>query len=472
MSPRDKNAPRDVEQAAIIAAKPDVTSPANTKKVFIKTYGCQMNVYDSERMADVLAPIGYAPVDAPDHADLVILNTCHIREKAAEKVYSELGRIRQHKEKNKPEMKVAVAGCVAQAEGAEIKRRAPVVDMVLGPQTYHKLPEMIAKVHRNSGDVLETEFDTIEKFDQLPKTRNVKGFSAFLTVQEGCDKFCTFCVVPYTRGAEVSRPVQQIVDEARELARQGVREITLIGQNVNAYVAEGPDGSAKGEKWGLGQLIRHVALIGGIDRIRFTTSHPRDMDDELIRVIGEEPKLMPYLHLPIQAGSNKILRAMNRDHTYAHYKELIAKIRAARPEIALSGDFIVGFPGETEADFEETMKCVEEIGYASSFSFKYSVRPGTPGASMPRQVEEDVKSERLKRLQDLLYTQQEAHNKSLIGKTLSVLVEGTGRKGGQLFGRSPYLTGTHFDGPKELIGTIVDVKIEEAGRNSLIGVLA
>ncbi len=467
-SPRDKNASRDVEQAAIIAAKPDVTSTPDTKKVFIKTYGCQMNVYDSERMADVLAPIGYAPVDAPDHADLVILNTCHIREKAAEKVYSELGRIRQHKEANNPDMKVAVAGCVAQAEGAEIKRRAPVVDMVLGPQTYHKLPEMIAKVHRNSGDVLETDFDTVEKFDQLPKTRKVKGFSAFLTVQEGCDKFCTFCVVPYTRGAEVSRPVDQIVVEARELAAQGVREITLIGQNVNAYHAEGPDGS----EWGLGQLIRHVALIGGIDRIRFTTSHPRDMDDELIRVIGEEPKLMPYLHLPIQAGSNKILRAMNRGHTYADYKTLIEKIRAARPEIALSGDFIVGFPGESDADFEQTLKCVEEIGYASSFSFKYSVRPGTPGASMPRQVPEDVKSERLKRLQDVLYRQQEAHNKSLVGRTLSVLVEGTGRQEGQLFGRSPYLTGTHFDGPTELIGQIVEVHIEDAGRNSLIGTLA
>ena len=464
-SPRDKNASRDVEQAAIITAKPDVTSTSDTKKVFIKTYGCQMNVYDSERMADVLAPIGYAPVDAPDHADLVILNTCHIREKAAEKVYSELGRIRQHKEANNPDMKVAVAGCVAQAEGAEIKRRAPVVDMVLGPQTYHKLPEMIAKVHRNSGDVLETDFDTVEKFDQLPKTRKIKGFSAFLTVQEGCDKFCTFCVVPYTRGAEVSRPVDQIVSEARALATQGVREITLIGQNVNAYHAEGPDGS----EWGLGELIRHVALIGGIDRIRFTTSHPRDMDDELIRVIGEEPKLMPYLHLPIQAGSNKILRAMNRDHTYADYKTLITKIREARPEIALSGDFIVGFPGETEADFEQTLKCVKEIGYASSFSFKYSVRPGTPGASMPRQVPEDVKSERLKRLQDILYAQQEAHNKSLIGRTLDVLVEGEGRQAGQLFGRSPYLTGTHFDGSTDLIGQIVEVKIEAAGRNSLIG---
>jgi len=467
-SPRDITAPRDVDTPDIISGKSDVTSTKSHKKVFIKTYGCQMNVYDSERMADVLAPIGYAPVEAPDHADLVILNTCHIREKAAEKVYSELGRIRQHKEKNKPEMKVAVAGCVAQAEGQEIMRRAPVVDMVLGPQTYHKLPEMIAKVTREAGEVLETDFDTLEKFDQLPETRKVKGFSAFLTIQEGCDKFCTFCVVPYTRGAEVSRPVAQIVAEARGLAAQGVREITLIGQNVNAYHAEGPDGS----EWGLGELIRHVALIGGIDRIRFTTSHPRDMDDELIRVLGEEPKLMPYLHLPIQAGSDKILRTMNRDHSYEHYKNLIAKIRKSRPDIALSGDFIVGFPGETDADFEQTMKCVEEIGYGSSFSFKYSVRPGTPGASMPRQVPEDVKSERLKRLQDLLYSQQYAFNQSLIGRTLDVLVEGTGREDGQLFGRSPYLQGTHFNGSKDLIGQIVPVTITDAGKNSLIGVLA
>jgi len=469
MSPRDKNAPRDVDTPAIIAAKSDVTAAnsKNTKKVFIKTYGCQMNVYDSERMADVLAPIGYAPVEAPDDADLVILNTCHIREKAAEKVYSELGRIRQHKERNKPDMKVAVAGCVAQAEGAEIMRRAPVVDMVLGPQTYHKLPEMIAKVTRASGEVLETDFDTLEKFDRLPETRKVKGFSAFLTIQEGCDKFCTFCVVPYTRGAEVSRPVEQIVAEARGLASQGVREITLIGQNVNAYKAAGIDG----HEWGLGELIRHVALIGGIDRIRFTTSHPRDMDDALIETIGAEHKLMPYLHLPIQSGSDKILRAMNRDHSYEHYKNLIVKIRKARPDIALSGDFIVGFPGETDADFEQTMKCVQEIGYGSSFSFKYSIRPGTPGASMPRQVDEAVKSERLKRLQDLLYTQQFAFNKSLVGRTLSVLVEGTGREDGQLFGRSPYLQGTHFNGPKDLIGQIVDVVITDAGKNSLIGEL-
>ena len=459
------NKSRNIDEAHIASAS---HAGKNTKKVFIKTYGCQMNVYDSERMADVLAPIGYAPVEAADDADLVILNTCHIREKAAEKVYSELGRIRQHKEKHKPDMKVAVAGCVAQAEGEEIMRRAPVVDMVLGPQTYHKLPEMIAKVHRGTGDVLETEFDTLEKFDQLPETRQAKGFSSFLTIQEGCDKFCTFCVVPYTRGAEVSRPVNQIVAEARSLASQGVREITLIGQNVDAYSADGPDG----KRWGLGELIEHVALIGGIDRLRFTTSHPRDMDDELIAVLGREKKLMPYLHLPIQAGSNKVLHAMNRGHTYAEYKELIAKIREARPDIALSGDFIVGFPGETEADFEQTLKCVEEIGYASSFSFKYSIRPGTPGASLPRQVPEDVKSERLKRLQDLLYTQQLAFNKSLIGRTLDVLVENGGRDDGQLFGRSPYLQGTHFDGPLDLVGQIVPVLITGAGRNSLTGELS
>ena len=443
-------------------------SDRDTKKVFIKTYGCQMNVYDSERMADVLAPIGYSAVDSHDEADLVILNTCHIREKAAEKVYSELGRIRQTKTKSKPDMTVAVAGCVAQAEGAEIMRRAPVVDMVLGPQSYHKLPEMIARIARGEGRQLETEFDTQEKFDQLPETREIKGFSTFVTIQEGCDKFCTFCVVPYTRGAEVSRPVDQIITEIRGLAARGIREVTLIGQNVDAYHAAGPDGS----EWGLGELIKHVALIGGIDRIRFTTSHPRDMDDALIEVIGSEPKLMPYLHLPIQAGSDNVLRAMNRGHSYADYKALIEKIRKARPDIALSGDFIVGFAGETDADFEDTMRCVKEIGYCSSFSFKYSIRPGTPGASLPGQVPEDVKSERLKRLQDLLYEQQMAFNKSMIGKTLDVLVENGGRDNGQLFGRAPYLQGTHFDGPDEIIGKIVPVLITEAGRNSLTGVLA
>ena len=459
------NKPRDINQPSILPSDKKINDKA--KKVFIKTYGCQMNVYDSERMVDVLSPIGYAPVETPENADLVILNTCHIREKAAEKVYSELGRIRQLKKKVNPKMKVAVAGCVAQAEGSEIKRRAPVVDMVLGPQTYHKLPEMIAKVHRNSGEVLETDFDTLEKFDNLPESRQVKGFSSFLTIQEGCDKFCTFCVVPYTRGAEVSRPVDQIINEARNLASQGVREITLIGQNVDAYSIMGPNS----KQWGLGELISHVALIGGIDRLRFTTSHPRDMDDDLISILGKEPKLMPYLHLPIQAGSDKVLKAMNRGHTYEEYKTLIGKIRKSRPDIALSGDFIVGFPGETESDFQQTMKCVEEIGYASSFSFKYSVRPGTPGASLPQQVSEDVKSDRLKRLQDLLYSQQLAFNESLVGRTLNVLIENIGREENQLFGRSPYLQGTHFNGPADLIGQIRPVLITKAGRNSLSGEL-
>ena len=464
-SPRAKHPSRDVE-AAHIASRP--ASPTDRKTVFIKTYGCQMNVYDSERMADVLAPIGYAPTDTPDGADLVILNTCHIRDKAAEKVYSELGRIRKLKASQPNPMTVAVAGCVAQAEGAEITRRAPVVDMVLGPQTYHKLPEMIARAHRETGKPLETEFDTLEKFDSLPATRKVKGHSAFLTVQEGCDKFCTFCVVPYTRGAEVSRDVASIVSEARDLARQGLREVTLIGQNVNAWEGQGPDG----ETWGLGDLIRHIATIGGLDRIRFTTSHPTNMGDDLIRALGEERALMPYLHLPIQAGSDRILRSMNRNHTYAEYRDLIARIRASRPDIALSGDFIVGFPGETELDFQQTMGCVEEIGYASSFSFKYSVRPGTPGAALPGQVEEDVKQDRLVRLQALLFDQQTAFNESLVGRKLPVLVEAVGREAGTLFGRAPYLQGTHFSGGPELVGRIVDVEITRAGRNSLSGQLA
>jgi len=446
----------------------------NTKTLFIKTYGCQMNVYDSERMRDVLAPVGYRCVDSPDGADLVVLNTCHIREKAAEKVYSELGRIRKLKEKKEASggtMKVAVAGCVAQAEGEEIMRRAPVVDLVLGPQSYHKLPEMIAKVSREFGERLETDFDTEEKFDLMPATRAVDGPTAFLTIQEGCDKFCTFCVVPYTRGAEFSRPVDQIVAEARALIAQGVREITLLGQNVNAYHGAAPklEGDAI---WGLGQLIRHLSKIGGLDRLRYTTSHPRDMDDELIAVHKNEPTLMPYLHLPLQAGSDRILKAMNRGHTYAEFKELVAKIRAAKPELALSSDFIVGFPGESELDFKRTLEAVEEIGFASSFSFKYSPRPGTPGAALPGQVDEAVKSERLARLQKLLTSQQLAFNKSLIGKTLSVLVEGTSRGENELFGRAPYLQGTHFIGDASLIGQIVLVTITDAGQNSLRGDLA
>lgn len=448
----------------------------NTKGVFIKTYGCQMNVYDSERIADVLTPLGYRAVDSAADADMVILNTCHIREKAAEKVYSELGRIRLVKEARLEaggaDMTVAVAGCVAQAEGAEITRRAPIVDMVLGPQTYHKLPEMIARAARGAGDVLETDFDTQEKFDELPIARDVKGFAAFVTIQEGCDKFCTFCVVPYTRGAEVSRPVDQIIAEIRGLAASGVKEITLLGQNVNAYHGDAPsgaDGSGSGS-WGLGQLIRHVAKIGGIERVRFTTSHPRDMEDDLIIAHGDEAKLMPYLHLPLQAGSDKILKAMNRGHTYAHYKALIARIRAAQPDLALSSDFIVGFPGETDEDFEDTMTAVREIGYASAFSFKYSVRPGTPGADLPHQVPEDVKSARLTRLQELLAAQQTAFNQSLIGKTLPVLVENVSAKNdGTVFGRAPYLQGTHFTAPTDTVGRIVQVKITDAGRNSLTG---
>ncbi len=456
-------------QTLVDAGKPG--KPANTKKLFIKTYGCQMNVYDSERMADVLAPVGYSCVDSPDGADLVVLNTCHIREKAAEKVYSELGRMRKLKEKNGGTMKVIVAGCVAQAEGEEIMRRAPVVDLVLGPQSYHKLPEMIAKVSREFGERLETDFDTQEKFDLMPKARTVDGPAAFLTIQEGCDKFCTFCVVPYTRGAEFSRPVDQIVSEARALVSQGVREITLLGQNVNAYRGAAPKLDSE-KHWGLGQLIRHLSKIGGLDRLRYTTSHPRDMDDELIAVHADEPTLMPYLHLPLQAGSDRILKAMNRGHTYAAFKDLVAKIRKAKPELALSSDFIVGFPGESELDFKRTLEAVEEIGFASSFSFKYSARPGTPGAALPGQVDEAVKSERLARLQDLLTRQQKAFNQSLVGKTLSVLVEGTGRGENELFGRAPYLQGTHFTGSADLIGQIVRVEITDAGQNSLRGVLA
>tara|TARA_R110000868_G_scaffold45045_3_gene149894 strand:+ start:37967 stop:39337 length:1371 start_codon:yes stop_codon:yes gene_type:complete len=441
------------------------------KRLYIKTYGCQMNVYDSERMKDVLTPLGYESSDTPDGADLVIINTCHIREKAAEKLYSDLGRLRPKKDAKAETggMMVAVAGCVAQAEGAEIMRRAPMVDLVVGPQTYHKLPELIARAHRARGEALDTEFEVEDKFDQLPIERQVEGYSAFVTVQEGCDKFCTFCVVPYTRGAEWSRPVDQLVDEIRRLAAKGVREITLLGQNVNAYHGAPPAGREADGPWGLGQLLRHLALIGGIERLRYTTSHPRDMTDALIDAHRDEMKVMPYLHLPIQSGSDRILKAMNRQHTYAEYAELIGRIREARPDIAISGDFIVGFPGETEEDFEATMNCVREIGYASAFSFMYSRRPGTPGAAMVGQVEEAVKHERLLRLQALLDEQQTAFNASQIGRTLPVLFEKAGRMPGQLHGRSPYLQSVHVDGPAELIGGIGLVEIDGASRNSLSG---
>lgn len=444
------------------------------KRLFIKTYGCQMNVYDSERMRDVLAPLGYEPAEEPDGADLVILNTCHIREKAAEKVYSELGRLRPLKEEKAASggMTIAVAGCVAQAEGAEIMKRAPVVDLVVGPQTYHKLPELIAQAHRARGEALDTEFEVEDKFDRLAGERQVEGYSAFVTVQEGCDKFCTFCVVPYTRGAEWSRPVDQIVAEVRGLAAKGVREVTLLGQNVNAFHGAPPSGREADGAWGLGQLVRHIALIGGIERIRFTTSHPRDMDDDLIAAFADEPKLMPYFHLPVQAGSDKILKAMNRQHTAAEYIAIIERLRAARPDIAISGDMIVGFPGETDADFQATLDLVREVNYASCFSFKYSRRPGTPGAAMFNQIDEAVKGERLAVLQDMLNAQQVAFNESQIGRTLPVLFEKPGRRDGQLHGRSPYLQAVHVEAPAEMIGHIGQVVIERASRNALAGRLA
>ena len=456
------------------------TNEKPEKRVFIRTYGCQMNVYDSERMAGLLKPLGYAAAEAPEEADLVILNTCHIREKAAEKVYSELGRLKKLKDRKAAEggaLTLAVAGCVAQAEGPEIVARAPQVDMVVGPQAYHRLPEMLARAARESGEILETDFAVEEKFDRL-QTREADGPTAFLTIQEGCDKFCTFCVVPYTRGAETSRGVDAIAAEARALARQGVREITLLGQNVNAWRSAPPSGDFGREiipeedgAWGLGQLCRHLARIEGLERIRFTTSHPRDMDDGLIAALGEERKLMPYLHLPVQAGSDRILKAMNRGHTAAEYAALIARIRAARPDIALSGDFIVGFPGETNEDFQETLALVDQIEYASAYSFKYSRRPGTPGAAMPKQVAEPEKEARLAQLQSVLDRQKQAFNLSQQGRTLPVLFEKSGRHEGQLVGRSPYLQSVHAVAPKSMIGSIAPVKITGATPNALSGAL-
>lgn len=448
----------------------DTGPETNTKSVFIKTYGCQMNVYDSERMKDVLAPIGYAPTDSPEGADLVVLNTCHIREKATEKVYSELGKIKKMKHAQGGKMTIAVAGCVAQAEGAEIMRRQPAVDLVLGPQAYHKLPEMIARVHRSTGERLETEFETLEKFDALPKTRQADGPMAFLSVQEGCDKFCTFCVVPYTRGAELSRPVDDITLEARNLASQGVREIQLLGQNVNAYHGAAPVIEA-GDEWTLAQLVRHLSKIGGFDRIRYTTSHPRDMDDDLIAAHADTPELMPFLHLPVQSGSNNILKAMNRGHTREHYLDIMRRMKEARPDMALASDFIVGFPGESDKDFEDTMDLVREVGYAIAYSFKYSERPGTPAAEMFGQVPEDVKNERLQALQALLREQQTAFNASKIGETVPVLVTGTGRNEGQMHGRSSWLQAVHFDGAPDLVGQIIDVEIVGSSLNSLSGTL-
>jgi len=443
-----------------------MSGPAPAKRLFIKTYGCQMNVYDSERMADVLSPLGYGLTDTPQGADLVVLNTCHIREKATEKVYSELGKLKALREERLAEggsrMTIAVAGCVAQAEGEEIMRRQPAVDLVVGPQAYHQLPELIARSHRARGERLSADFAPEDKFDSLaPRARRATGVTAFLTVQEGCDKFCTFCVVPYTRGPEWSRPPEAIEAEARELAAQGVREVILLGQNVNAYAGEG----------GLAGLARRLAAIPGLDRIRYTTSHPRDMDDALIAAHAELPELMPYLHLPVQSGSDRMLKAMNRAHTAESYVRLVETIRAGRPDMAVSGDFIVGFPGERESDFEATLNLVREVGYATAFTFKYSRRPGTPAAALPGQVDEAVKDERLARLNALLDAQARAFNASQVGKVLPVLFERPGRHPGQLIGRSPYLQAVHATAPDRMIGQIVPVRIESAARMSLGGAL-
>lgn len=436
------------------------------KRLLIRTWGCQMNVYDSARMADVLAPLGYAPTELPEEADMVILNTCHIREKAAEKVFSDLGRLRGVKEEKAARgerMILAVAGCVAQAEGAEITARAPYVDIVLGPQTYHRLPEMVARASRAAGAVIETDFPAEDKFDHLPETAQASGPIAFLTVQEGCDKFCSFCVVPYTRGAEFSRPAQQVLAEARRLVAGGAREIALLGQNVNAYHGAGPDG----REWGLGRLLREVADIPGLARLRYTTSHPRDMDDDLIAAHAELPQLMPFLHLPVQSGSDRMLQAMNRGHKAADFHRVVERLRAARPDIALSSDFIAGHPGESDADHAATLALIREVGFAQAFSFKYSARPGTPAAGAGLQVPDAVKDARLAEIQALLRDQQEAFNRSRTGAVIEVLCTGPARHPGQMAGRSPWLQPVHFDGPAHLAGEIVPVRIRAGHPNSL-----
>ncbi|WP_045319626.1 tRNA (N6-isopentenyl adenosine(37)-C2)-methylthiotransferase MiaB [Limimaricola cinnabarinus] len=431
------------------------------KKLFIKTYGCQMNVYDSERMAETLGASGYVTTETAEDADMVLLNTCHIREKAAEKVYSDLGRLRPLKEA-KPGLKIGVAGCVAQAEGEEILNRMPLVDLVVGPQSYHRLPEMERAVGQG-GRAVDTDFPEDDKFEALKSRPKAKrGPTAFLTVQEGCDKFCAFCVVPYTRGAEVSRPAERIVAEARELVEAGVREITLLGQNVNAW---------HGAEGGLAALVGQLAAIDGLERIRYTTSHPNDMDEALIAAHGQEAKLMPYLHLPVQSGSDRILKAMNRKHTADQYLRLIERIRAARPDILLTSDFIVGFPGETDADFEATMDLVRAVGYGSAFSFKYSPRPGTPAAERKVQVEASVMDARLQRLQALLGEQQRTAQETMVGRETTVLFEKPGRLPGQMVGKSEHLFAVHVQAPESLRGEIARVRITASGPNSLAGSL-
>ncbi len=428
----------------------------DVKKLFVKTYGCQMNVYDSERMAEALGAKGYVTTDKVEDADMVLLNTCHIREKASEKLYSALGRLRALKNA-KPDLKVGVAGCVAQAEGAEILRRSPVVDLVVGPQAYHRLPEMLDA----GGRQVDTDFPVEDKFTLLPERKSLRGPTAFLTVQEGCDKFCAFCVVPYTRGAEVSRPVSRLLVEARGLVAQGVREITLLGQNVNAYHGEGADGA-----WGLSRLLRELAKVDGLARLRYTTSHPNDMDDDLIAAHGDLPALMPYLHLPVQSGSDQILKAMNRKHTADSYLRLIDRIRAVRPDVLLSSDFIVGFPGETDADFQATLDLIRAVGFGQAFSFKYSARPGTPAAEKTA-VPAPVADARLHELQALITGQQRAAQEAMVGREVTVLYEKPGRMAGQMVGKSDHLHAVHVSDPDGRIGQLKRVRVLASSSNSL-----
>jgi len=453
-------------------ATADASQP-RPKKLFVKSYGCQMNAYDATRMADVLAPENYIETAQIEDADLIVLNTCHIREKAADKVFSELGKVRVLKEARAAaglETKIAVAGCVAQAEGAEILRKQRAVDLVVGPQSYHRLPELLRQTR--TGPVVDTDFPIEDKFDHLAQPTDAKirqrGVNAFLTVQEGCDKFCAFCVVPYTRGAETSRPAAKIIAEAENFARAGVREISLLGQNVNAYHGLGEDDA----DWSLADLLYRLAKVDGIARLRYTTSHPNDMAEDLIRAHGDLPALMPFLHLPVQSGSDRILDAMNRRHTAADYLRLVERIRRARPDIALSSDFIVGFPGETEADFAATLALAQEVTFASTFFFKYSARPGTPGADLADQVAEDVKSERLARLSEVVETQRRAFNAALVGQRVEVLFEKAGRYPGQIVGKTPWLQQVQLDGPIQLIGQVAQVDIVECSSNSLFGRLA
>lgn len=441
------------------------------RRVFVKTYGCQMNVYDSDRMAEALAPHGYERAEAAADADLVILNTCHIREKATEKVYSDLGRLRDLRAERLAaggnDMLLAVAGCTAQAEGEAMLDRAPYIDLVVGPQSYHRLPELLARRQREGRSQLDTEFPLISKFDELVRHVEAAPPSAFLSIQEGCDKFCTFCVVPYTRGAEESRPAEAVLAEARMLVRAGARELVLLGQNVNAYHGEAPDGG----EWSLARLVRALAEIPDLLRIRYTTSHPRDMDAELIRAHGEVPQLMPFLHLPVQSGSDKVLKAMNRGYTADDFRRIVDALRAARPDLALSSDFITGFPGETDDDFAATMRLVEEVGFAQAYSFKYSGRPGTPATGMRGQLKDDVKTERLAALQALLESQAMAFNRATVGRRTEVLLERPGRHEGQLIGRSPWLQAVHVSAAGLAVGDMATVEITACHPHSLAGVL-